>query len=199
MAVLTLLCILWALSCKTWPYTQTHTWQHKLGSLSLYIKGPTTLGVTFVLWQQEKRENFMMLSSLWFYLTLFLLRGKWACCVCSTGSCHCQLVRFCLVYLTDCLSVLTDTSGHLIENAVICSSQMSECRADERGKEGSWDHLQERISGAAGNFQQTLTSSGDPRQRRVTPVHLHSSYKNIFDCETENGILVEVQGMITNL
>lgn len=60
-------------------YTETF-WQHKLVSLTVYIKRSTMWGLTFVLGSIIKEET-LWCFSLWFYSTLILLRGKWAGCV----------------------------------------------------------------------------------------------------------------------
>lgn len=132
--------ILWALPCKIWPHTHTHihfdnvSWAH-----FVYIKGPTTRGLTSVLGSMKK-ENFMMFISLWFYLTPVLLWRKCARCVWRLFTaqgvvivCWWDVLAF-FLRLTDCLLLLAVSSAPLIENAVICPRQMFEGGTNERGR-----------------------------------------------------------------
>lgn len=119
-------------------HTHTHTfWQRKLGSLSPSIsKAPPRRDWLLFLAAWKKRK----LYDVYFPLVLFdssFVVGE-VCSlrvtsVYSTGSCYCMLLFGLFVRLTDCLSMLAVSSTHLIENAVICSCQMSEGRTNERG------------------------------------------------------------------
>lgn len=70
---------LWALPCKKWLHTYTHTHTTWVGLTLCIFQRPHHAGIDFCSWQHEKRENFMFIS-LWFYCTPVLLWGKCACC-----------------------------------------------------------------------------------------------------------------------
>lgn len=125
------------LSTRTRSHFDNISWAR---ALHLYQR-PHHAGIDFCSWQHEKRENFMMSVSLWFYLAPALLWGECACCVCrlfpAQGVATVCWWDTCLVYSGDWqMSRLAVSSAHLIENAVICSSQMFMGRTSERRKEG---------------------------------------------------------------
>lgn len=113
------------------------SWAH-----SLYIKGPTTRGLTFVLGSMKKEKTLWCLFPSGFIWLRFCCGGE-VCSLCvtsvySAGSCYCMLERLLFglfVRLTDCLSMLAVYSTHLIGNAVVCSCQMAEDRMNEKRKE----------------------------------------------------------------
>lgn len=123
--------------------TRTHSHFDNIScarALHLYQR-PHHAGIDFCSWQHENRENFMMSVSLWFYLAPALLWGECACCVCrlfpAQGVATVCWWDTCLVYSGDWqMSRLAVSSAHLIENAVICSSQMFMGRTSEGRREG---------------------------------------------------------------